>query len=56
MDETLWHKYTAVIPRKLITGQWSALSGQLWRRRNANGKWEYKQDPETEDEAERRAW
>jgi len=48
-DETLWHKCGRFPPRKTIDGRWSLLPGQIWRRKR-DGKWEYQQDPETDDE------
>jgi hypothetical protein len=55
IDETIWHKYDAVMPRKLVTGKWSMPIGQMWRRK-VNGRWEYQQDFEPLDEFADRAW
>lgn len=43
-----WSKYSPIFEPKvrLVDGKWSG-NGQLWRRRNAAGNWEYQQDPET---------
>lgn len=50
-DERLWHKcYGPVFPpRRSIEGKWMIGAGQVWRRR-VGGKWEYRQDEETDEE------
>ena len=53
-----WHKYGLLSRPKvrLAGGAWST-HGQLWRRRrHQDGRWEYKQDPETMEEWEARQW
>ncbi|MBX4870570.1 hypothetical protein HJA85_26985 [Rhizobium bangladeshense] len=52
-EDYYWSKYDPIFghPKvRLIDGTWSR-NGQMWRRRNASGEWEYRQDPETAEEA-----
>lgn len=42
------------IPRKTVEGGWTSWMGQTWRRRDADGRWEYRQDPETMEQWEER--
>lgn len=54
--DTRWHKFYPKRPFiKLIDGSRSIASGQMWRRWNGV-RWEYKQDPETEEEWGDRIW
>jgi hypothetical protein len=47
-DEALWHKcHPPIFPRRTVDEGRTWKVGQTWRRRNAEGKWEYKQDEET---------
>jgi hypothetical protein len=47
----VWEKCRALlIPRRMIDGSWQTLLGQTYRRRRADGKWEYRQDPVDADE------
>ena len=56
VDRSDWQQCTpGLIPPKLVTGHRARLTGQLWRRK-AGDRWEYRQDPETEDEFADRAW
>jgi len=55
MDETLWHKVNPIFPHRMIDGQWTYPAGQVWRRK-FHGKWQYKQDEETEADAIERQW
>lgn len=45
----LWHPHNPILPVKLTDGTYSLGFGQVYRRWIA-GKWEYRQEPETEDE------
>lgn len=56
MDETLWHKCFAWWPiRHGEDGRLFILhQGQVWRRR-IDGRWQYKQDPETLEDWEDRS-
>jgi hypothetical protein len=55
-DEHVWHKCRApLLPKRDIDGKWLEDLGQIWRRRREDGKWEYRQDPETRDHWEARA-
>ena len=54
-DEALWHKCQIIFPRRTIEGKWTDLLGQVWRRK-IDGKWQYKQDEETESEFDARQW
>lgn len=55
-DVTVWHKCRSpLIPRRTVDGSWTSADGQTWRRR-WDGRWEYRQDPETWDDFERRQW
>jgi hypothetical protein len=55
-DEAVWQKcLPPFLPKRTVDGQWIAYVGQLWRRKH-NGSWEYRQDPETKEEWEDRAW
>ena len=47
VDETLWHKRLSAPLFAKIEG--ANPSGQIWRRKR-NGKWEYQQEPETDEE------
>jgi hypothetical protein len=49
MDEHLWHKCSIIIPRRTVDGRWTRPEGQVWRRK-VNGRWQYQQDPETDEE------
>jgi hypothetical protein len=56
MDKTIWHKCrNPFIPRRTVDGSWTSWSGQAWRRW-VNGKWEYQQDEETQDDLDARVW
>lgn len=50
-EDYVWSAYNPIFRGtfRLTDGSWSGL-GQLWRRRNAAGKWEYRQDEETVEE------
>lgn len=54
-DESLWHKCWLILPRLLINGKLSLGPGQVWRRK-VNGKWQYRQDEETDEEFLDRQW
>lgn len=47
-DKHLWHKCTApFFPRRTVEGGWTTSAGQTWCRK-INGRWQYRQDEETE--------
>jgi hypothetical protein len=49
-DPTLWHKWNTAWPVRFIDGETSLLPhGQMWRRWNGE-KWEYRAEPETEED------
>lgn len=48
-DPAVWHKWSTLLPVRLMDGRRSRSVGQLWRRQTASG-WEYRQDNETEDD------
>ncbi|MBX4897440.1 hypothetical protein HJA80_18195 [Rhizobium bangladeshense] len=51
-EDYYWSKYDPIFGQpkvRLIDGTWSH-NGQMWRRRNESGKWEYRQDEETAEE------
>jgi hypothetical protein len=52
---TEWVKFLPLIPRRTVDGGWTIGNGTTWRRKVA-GKWEYKQEPETEEEFKVRQW
>jgi len=55
-DQSLWHKCQApMLPHKTIDGDWTSDVGQTWRLRHG-GKWEYRQDPETDEDWDARQW
>jgi hypothetical protein len=41
---------------KTIDGKRLWMAGQVWRRRGANGRWEYRQDEETEQDFIDMSW
>jgi hypothetical protein len=50
-DELNWHKCQApLIPRRTIDGSRTSTEGHTLRRRNADGRCEYKQDAEARDD------
>lgn len=52
----VWHKCPSpILPRRTVDGGWTSFFGQTWRRRVA-GKWQYQQDPETEEEFWDQVW
>lgn len=55
-DPSLWHKWTTIFPVRLINGKRERLVGQVWRRRGPDGRWQYKQDDETDEEWSDRQW
>jgi hypothetical protein len=51
MDENIWHKCRSpLFWKRTIDGGWTDIFGQTWRRRGPDGKWQYRQDEETDDE------
>lgn len=55
-DIHVWHKWVSIVPMRLINGGYSHLDGQLWRRMNESGRWEYDWDKPTDEERSRDAW
>jgi hypothetical protein len=56
MDETIWHKCRSpLFHRRTVDGGKTSHNGQTWRRWR-NGRWEYRQDEETEEELLDRQW
>ncbi len=54
-DGPAWKKFYPLIPRRTVDGGWTNVFGQSWRRFKC-GKWEYKQDKETEEDWLDRQW
>lgn len=56
-DTPDWQPFTPLLPvlYRLQNGERAAAKGQMWRRK-FNGRWQYRQDEETDDEWERRQW
>jgi hypothetical protein len=54
-DLSIWHRYWAWFPVRLVDGKWSDGSDRLWRRK-IGGRFEYKQDPESIDDILNRTW
>ncbi len=54
-EHYLWHEIMPpFVPVRLAGGGWSSWSGNLWRRYNRAGYWEYKEIEETAQEFEDR--
>lgn len=55
--DAVWTKYEPTFPPvvRLIDGSWAG-EGAMWRRRGLDGRWEYRQDPETMEEWAIRQW
>lgn len=50
VERTLWHPCRQpLFPRRTVDGEWIGGGGKLWRRWR-HDRWEYRQDPETDDE------
>ena len=46
-----WRRcWNPLIPRRTIDKKWTSLTGQTWCRRRKDGKWEYRQNVENDDE------
>lgn len=55
-DPAVWHKCAnPIIPRRTVGG-WTSWQGQTWRRLHKDGYWEYRQDPESDEEFLGRTW
>jgi hypothetical protein len=46
---TAWHRWSTFLPVRLENGKRSNGFGQLWRRQGEDGRWYFKQDPETDE-------
>jgi hypothetical protein len=56
-ENSLWQKCRSpFFPRRTVDGGWTSHVGQTWRRTGPDGKWQYKQDPETWEEWDRRQY
>jgi len=55
--QSRWQKCrTPFIPRRTVDGGWTSFMGQTWKRLQDDGKWEYRQDEETEEDFYHRQW
>lgn len=54
-DPSIWHKWNMLLwPVRTIDKKWTM--GNVWRRRH-NGRWEYRERPETlEEQLDRLSW
>jgi hypothetical protein len=48
-DQMVWHECHLLFPRRTIDGEWTGMT-QTWRRRRADGVWEYRHDKPTTDD------
>jgi hypothetical protein len=59
-SELVWHSCeTPIIPRRTVEGGWTSSklnSGKTWRRRGHGGRWEYRQDLQSEDDWANDQW
>ena len=46
----------AVYSPPTVDGGWTSFMGQTWKRLRDDGKWEYRQDEETEEDFYHRQW
>lgn len=53
----VWEKAHLFFPRRSVDGGWvdPGNDNPIWRRK-VNGKWQYKQDPETREQWIERQW
>jgi hypothetical protein len=50
-NDSVWHKCEPpLVPRRTVNGRWTISMGQTWRRRKTDGRWEYRQNDETEEQ------
>lgn len=54
-DPWNWHRYSPLLPKRDINGNWTEMTARVWRRWH-DGRWEYRQDPESDEDFQARQW